>query len=292
MNRYLNFGWILFCLCLFPIQAQTKRALSIGISEYTQEENPNDSIWPNINGTNDVDLLESALRAQGFIVTTIKNQEATATKIREGMNHFINQLHEGDMAFFHFSGHGQPVEDTSGDEDDGWDEAIIPVDARVYYDATSYQGENHILDDELCLFFEKARAKVGKNGIVYAILDACHMGSAYRGDDEEGYVRGTRCGFSPNGLQYRPQINSESNFSLSHNDSIGDICVLEACRSYQVNREIMQDDKFYGPLSYYLGQWLRSNSLGFDFHWIEEIQTEMKKDRRLIRQNMVSETSK
>jgi hypothetical protein len=34
--------------------------------------------------------------------------------------------------FFHFSGHGGRMKDYDGDEDDGYDETIYPVDHAVY----------------------------------------------------------------------------------------------------------------------------------------------------------------
>lgn len=44
--------------------------------------------------------------------------------------------------FFHYSGHGGRVKDTDGDEDDGYDETIYPVDFQ------QYEGESgQIVDD-------------------------------------------------------------------------------------------------------------------------------------------------
>ena len=36
----------------------------------------------------------------------------------------------GDVVFIHYSGHGGRVRDTSGDEADGYDETLIPVDFK------------------------------------------------------------------------------------------------------------------------------------------------------------------
>ena len=45
-----------------------------------------------------------------------------------------------DSLFFHYSGHGGQTKDLDGDEGDGYDETIYPVDFR-------YAG--HIVDDEI-----------------------------------------------------------------------------------------------------------------------------------------------
>ena len=57
----------------------------------------------------------------------------------------MSQCKVGDIVYLHFSTHGQPFEDLSGDEDDGWDESIVPVDAPIEYSKGKYEGENHLI---------------------------------------------------------------------------------------------------------------------------------------------------
>ena len=92
------------------------------------------------------------------------------------------------MVVIHFSGHGQPFEDLSGDEADGWDEAIVPYDAKKCYSRT-YTGQCHIIDDELERYINSLRTTVGPRGFVYVVLDACHMGGASRDESETDSVR-------------------------------------------------------------------------------------------------------
>lgn len=76
---------------------------------------------------------------------------------------------------FHFSGHGTQVVDTNGDESDGMDEAICPLD---------FETNGFITDDEL-------RECLPLHGITLMVLDCCHSGSgvdlpfAYFGAGEE-----------------------------------------------------------------------------------------------------------
>jgi hypothetical protein len=68
--------------------------------------------------------------------------------------------------FFHYSGHGGQVEDQDGDEDDGFDETIYPVDherAGVIIDDTMHEIMVHSLPAGCRLT---------------AIMDCCHSGSA------------------------------------------------------------------------------------------------------------------
>lgn len=272
--------------------AQTRKALLIGISDYGCESSNNDSIWTNIHGANDVSLLEPSLTRQGFLTTVLYDHKATAQQIRSSMSQFLNKVNEGDLVCFHFSGHGQPVEDTSGDEDDGWDESIVPVDAEMIYGVNGYDGRNHILDDELNIFFQRLRQKIGPAGLLVVVLDACHMGTAYRGEeDDEVFIRGTRNAFSPNRKLFVPRIDNRSNIKLESSSTISKVYVLEACRSYQVNTEIQENDTFYGPLSYYFNKHLMSNDISQIGHWLSRVIDDMRKDMRLIRQNPIVESS-
>jgi uncharacterized caspase-like protein len=58
------------------------------------------------------------------------NSQPTRANITRGMHWLVKDAAPGDSFFFHFSGHGGQTEDLDGDEDDGYDETIYPVDFR------------------------------------------------------------------------------------------------------------------------------------------------------------------
>lgn len=273
--------------------AQQKHALLIGISDYPQYKDP-DASWSRIHGANDIQLLSPILSKQGFNVTTLTNKSATHSAIEKSLKKLIQSIQPGDIVYIQLSGHGQAVEDEDGDEADGWDEAFIPFDAKRCYVENSYQGENHLLDDELNSNLNAIRKKTGENGIVYVVIDACHAGSSYRGDETEDsvYIRGTDIGFSKSGKSYTPKIDKRGNIRISTENGMAPIVMLEACRSYEVNTEIKQNGQYYGPMSYYISRQLLTTPLAFDTKWIEEVRKGMDKDTRLVRQNMVTESSK
>ena len=66
---------------------------------------------------------------------------------------------------------------------------------------------------------------------------------------------------------------------------------MEACRSYQSNYEIKPTNTYYGPLSYYVNDVLSKLPLKHDLGWVKEVESLMKNDKRLTRQNMVYESS-
>ena len=98
-------------------------------------------------------------------------------------------------------------------------------------------------------------------------------------------------GFSKTNRTYVPRINRSGSYKIATEKGMAPICMLEACRAYEVNLEIIQDGKYYGPMSYYIWQQLLTNPMSNDTKWIEKVRESMNKDRRLIRQNMVIEIS-
>ncbi|KNZ62290.1 hypothetical protein VP01_128g2 [Puccinia sorghi] len=67
-------------------------------------------------------------------------QVPTRANIISAMQWLVSNAQPNDSLFFHFSGHGGQVKDLDGDEDDGFDEVIYPVD---------HKHAGHIVDDEM-----------------------------------------------------------------------------------------------------------------------------------------------
>ena len=291
-NLRLFFIFSLPTLCYCFLSAQNKRAFLIGISDYQSNHISSKNNWENIHGGNDVALLSPTLQKHGFSVSSIVNQQATASNIRKQLSKFSSSCKSGDIVYLHFSCHGQPIEDLNGDEDDGWDEAIVPIDAKKYYTKGQYEGENHITDDELNLYFRTIRSKIGRKGYLTVVVDACHAGTSYRGEECEDSViiRGTNNGFSERGIKFVPKIDKRGRIKVEKSNTMSGICIIEACRSYQINNEIRCDGKYYGSLSYYVNMVLQSkNTVPWTGQWYEEVVSLMSKDSRLIRQNPVIE---
>lgn len=274
------------------VQAQTKRALIVGISDYgNANEDPNK--WSNISGANDVTLLSPLFKQQGYKVTTLTDAQATYSGITSALKKIAKQSQKGDIVYLHFSMHGQPFEDLNGDEADGWDEALIPVNAPMQYAKGKYEGKNHLIDDELEKYIAQIRSKIGSNGKLYVVLDACHSGTASRGDDE--HIRGVRDGFTRSGKYYTPDRSKETNdyFKVPTTKGQSPVTILEACRSYQLNREVRDTatNVWYGSLSYYIAKAMKEYEIGSSNNWIDYVKTAMSQNKKLRRQHMVIESS-
>lgn len=112
-----------------------------------------------VNDAKDWGML---LAAEGYDVEIIT--EATKAQITLGLMDLVGRLGFGDRGVFCYSGHGTWVPDSSGDEPDARDEALVPSDWTSGYLVT---------DDELDQIFSTRRYGAG----VLMLSDSCHSGS-------------------------------------------------------------------------------------------------------------------
>lgn len=233
-----------------PIGA-TKRALIIGVGDYPQA-----SGWVSITGDKDIALVQETLLSNGFTLNNIVsliNSQANHSAIIYAIESLIESSQKGDVVYIHFSGHGQQITDINGDEPTGFDEAWIPYDAYKKYRKGVYEGQNHLVDDELNALLHRLRAKVGQQGRIIVIADACHSGGGSR-DEEEDNVRGTGNAF------VLPQTSS-----FKEQNATEDWIYISACKSYQFNQQCKETH--YGSLSYaiYLNKDNYSQKTASDF---------------------------
>jgi hypothetical protein len=169
------------------LQAQPgrRRALLIGINDYSASRLPAARHGvspardvPNLDGTaNDVEIMRDLLVAlYGFKpadIITLKDQQATRdTILRTLEQHLLATARKGDVAFFHFSGHGSQVRNSRSGEADRLDESLVPAGSR--------RGEQDIRDKELLAVFNGI---LDRGAQLTIVLDTCHSGSGARGLD-------------------------------------------------------------------------------------------------------------
>jgi len=238
-------------LCPLLAGATGKRALLVGISNYRANGR---TTWWNIHGANDVELLRPVFERQDFRVTTLCDEQATKQHIVAALQTLAREAAAGDIVYVHFSCHGQPVEDgVNGmalDEEDGFDESIVPIDAGRKYDEKGYRGEAHLTDDELNSYFQRIRKRLGERGMLYVVFDACHSGGA--GRDAVGFVRGDRVALTKTrGKVYQPSTgDAYTHYAWQQQRGYAPILYLEACRANEMNSEIEVGNRYYGSLSY------------------------------------------
>ena len=276
----------LLLLLSLSVSAQTKRALVIGLGEQQ------DKAWNKINGDKDVPFVQVMLKNAGFkSVTTLLNRQATKTGIVGAFKRMTASCKHGDVVYIHYSGHGQQMTDVHNDEKDGLDECWIPYDA-CRKASTTYHGERHLTDDELNVYLNAIRNKIGAKGKLLVVIDACHSGDGTRGEDDE-IVRGvedTLVVDSQNARGLYETFEAIKSFFMGDNGKENIIntkakplaerwITISACRSDQVNVEMKSPA--VGKLTYAL--------------WTEQKKSEkvsneefMKRIRRFVYRNASS----
>ncbi|XP_057474043.1 metacaspase-1-like [Actinidia eriantha] len=96
---------------------------------------------------------------------TDPHRRPTKHNIRMAMYWLVQGCQPGDSLVFHFSGHGSQQRNYTGDEVDGYDETLCPVD---------FETQGMIVDDEVNTTLVKPLPRGVK---LHAIVDACHSGT-------------------------------------------------------------------------------------------------------------------
>ena len=144
----------------------TRRAVMIGIN-YTGQQGQ-------LSGChNDVEnMKEYIMKVHGFPeenITLLLDKEGftqpTHDNILAAYKKLVSECQPGDAVFCHYSGHGGKLRDDDGDEKDGYDETLVPVD---------FQTANQIRDEDV---FATLIAPMARGVVVTCVMDCCHSGT-------------------------------------------------------------------------------------------------------------------
>jgi len=144
----------------------TRRAVMIGINYVGQQGE--------LRGChNDVlNMKEYIKDVHGFQEENIEvlmddgsHTSPTYANIVAAFARIVEASQPGDVVFTHYSGHGGKLKDQDGDEKDGYDETLIPLD---------YQSAGQIRDDTL---FKDFVGKLREGVFSTSIMDCCHSGT-------------------------------------------------------------------------------------------------------------------
>lgn len=231
-----------------------KHALIIAIGAYDREKTG----WNPISSQNDVPLIKEALSLQGFQennITLLRDEKADKDGILKALDDLEARVNKGDIVVVHYSGHGQQIFDNNGDELDGYDEALVSINAPArYHKIPGYTGQDHVRDEEFGEKITAIRQKVGKEGHVLVIMDSCHSGTGTRGGINQ--PRGGMEPFAPDG--YNPEKKKETGSGMSEKTSsrgdagnLANFVLFAGARFDELNYETKDDNgNGVGSLSY------------------------------------------
>ncbi|KXN72136.1 peptidase C14 [Conidiobolus coronatus NRRL 28638] len=146
-----------------------KRALLIGINYFKTKAELRGCI-NDVHNVKNFLMKHYGFRLENMVILTDDQKDPNFIPNRanmiKAMHWLVGGAQANDSFFFHFSGHGSQTEDLDGDEDDGFDETICPVD---------YERAGMIVDDEMNDIMVKPLPQGCR---LTAIFDCCHSGTA------------------------------------------------------------------------------------------------------------------
>ncbi|MCK6510595.1 caspase family protein [Myxococcota bacterium] len=165
--RFFLLFSLLFLLTHSPNPAKAAGyAVLVGVGDYKMED-----IRDLPSPPSDVEKIKKMLinvyKFPEANIRALVDRDATKANIARALRWLAQASKEGDSSVFYFSGHGSRVKDLNGDEEDGFDETIVP------YDAT-FAPQSHVIDDEIQAWLYTVRSKIT------IIFDSCHSGTAYK----------------------------------------------------------------------------------------------------------------
>jgi hypothetical protein len=223
-------------------------ALLVGVGDYLSP-----TIRKLFGPPNDVAQMKAVLTDKFEFpaenVITLVDAAATRQGILDALcNHLIAGARAGDVVVFYFSGHGSRVADREPlDESDGYDETLVPYDARQ-------GGIGEIRDDEIQQFLDRLLT-----GNVTVILDSCHSGTGAkasaipRGIDPEPSEVEAAARLTAGNLPGARSITLSSGFRPNGARHV----VIAGSRADQLSYEFSFPEGSHGALTYFLVKALR-----------------------------------
>ncbi|TXG53950.1 hypothetical protein EZV62_019206 [Acer yangbiense] len=154
-----------------PLQSKTpkKRALLCGVS-YKNSKHELKGTINDVNNMKDLLINNFGFSEDNLLILTEEKYDPkvipTKNNIEKGLQWLVEGCSDGDSLVFYFAGHGASVDEAlAGDEKDGKDETICPLD---------FLKEGKILDN----YINSTIVGPLKKGVtLHAIVDACHSGT-------------------------------------------------------------------------------------------------------------------
>jgi hypothetical protein len=153
-----------------------KKALFVGINKFANY--PQFTLNGCVNDAKDMGALYKALLGfKASEITTLTDAQATKANVMSKLTAMVADAKAGKLNYivFALSSHGTQMNDASGEEPDGKDEAFVPYD--IAEKNGKWDPAHIICDDEFHDLFTTLPSSV----LLEVYLDTCHSGSGLRG---------------------------------------------------------------------------------------------------------------
>ncbi|KAJ1864945.1 Ca(2+)-dependent cysteine protease [Coemansia sp. RSA 2703] len=199
----------------------------------------------------------------------------THENIIKAMKWLVSDARMNDSFFFHYSGHGNVVPSKTGDEIDGNDETICPVD---------FESKGQIIDDDMNLIMVRSLPRGAR---LTAIFDCCHSATAldlpfmynhlgklknekaitYAGKELMAagsmYLKGdTVAALKGLSKSFGMMVSGDDKLEKSRRtkSTMGDVIMFSGCKDDQTSADTKSEDlKFTGAMSHALVSSMNNN---------------------------------
>jgi hypothetical protein len=265
MRKQILLGLLFFFLSIHTLSAQGKKyAFLLGIAEYYPSSNLTDLK----SVDNDLFYMRFVLESQGFECVVLNANGLSKPTIFKQINKaLLDKVGPSDLALFYYTGHGTQVLDIDEDEcADNLDEAIV----LSHFNQTNPNAKQYILDDEINEILTPIRSKLGEDGQMVLIFDACHSGSFSRGvaeADNRFNAYDSKEEIDQIDFSFTPCKQNKDTKKLAN--LIGLYSSSDAAKSF----EFGEGDKKFGVFTYALLERLRFCDSDYTYlDWIRQIE--------------------
>ena len=230
-----------------------KKALLVGINKFANYSQF--TLNGCVNDAKDMAALyKDLLGFKTSEITILTDAQATKANIMAKLKAMVADAKAGKLGYlvFSLSSHGTQMNDTSGDEPDGKDEAFVPYD--IAEKSGKWDPSRIISDDELHDLF----VQVPANALLEVYLDTCHSGTGLRGaefglhapkpryiappDHEFGKKTARMRGFT---LKGRPSSKSKKAVAGAHH------MLWTGCKANETSADAYFTGRYNGAFTYY-----------------------------------------
>lgn len=145
------------------------------------------------------------------------HEDPTSENILSAYRRIVAESVDGDCVYCHYSGHGGKVRDDNGDEADGYDETLVPLD---------FQSAGQIRDDDL---LKTLVIPMRKGVFVTSVMDCCHSGTVldlpytFKADGEQESMQ------HDENFNFDPMMGILANAALGGAAAIVGVAANECC---------------------------------------------------------------
>lgn len=213
-----------------------KKAVLVGINYKNTDAQLNGCI-------NDVKNIRAILETRyGYsnirLLTDETDVKPTKKNIEDSIEWLVNGNVAGDTLVFYYSGHGSSLKDRTGEETDGNDEVIIPLD---------YTTKGVITDDWL---YANLCCKIPAEANLWAFTDCCHSGTIL----DLKYNYQSNCvlkqGIVASGYNAAEWTDNYSFYVERTKDIVGNVVLFSGCQDKETSADAYLAKTNQGAFSY------------------------------------------